>query len=132
MLSNLSFKSLWKCYLKKCLEVKFILTDLLKMFPQFQNIFPYFLPSLYLSSAASELFIGETEKSWNIYPSCSFNSFVSPMHIRSAIGKRRCSIESSFQKTTYPSHKTHPPKLIWQTEQLYTTSLFLIWLYSNT
>lgn len=36
--------SLWKRYLKKCIEVKSILTDLLGMFPQLQNIFPFFLP----------------------------------------------------------------------------------------
>lgn len=119
MLSNLSFKSLWKCYLKKNIEVKFILTGLLEMFLQFQSIFPFFLPSLYdLSSASSELFIDETEKFWKVYPSCSFNSFVPSKRIRRVIGKTRHNIESSFQKATYPSPKMHPPQLIWQqTEQ---------------
>lgn len=96
------------------------------MFLQFQNIFPFFRPSLYhLSSVSSELFIDETEKSWKVYPSCSFNSFVPSKHIRRVIGKRGLNIESSFQKTTYPYPKTHPPKLIWQqTEQLILLLLY--------
>lgn len=124
------YLSFWKCYLKKCIELKFILTGPLEMFSQFQNIFPFSLYHLY--SASSELFIDETEKSWKVYPPCSFNSFVPSEHIGRVIGIRRCNIESSFQKITNRSPKTHPPKLAWQQiEQSCTTSLCFSWLYSN-
>lgn len=88
----------------------------------------HFLPSLYHFSSASSLkiFIDETEKSWKVYPSCSSTSFVPSKHIRRIRQKKkkRCNIESSFQKTTYSSPKTHPPKLS-------TTSLCFSWLLFN-
>lgn len=60
------------------------------MFPQFQNLFPFFLPSLYhfSSASSSKIFIDETEKSWKVYPSCSFTSFVPSKHIRRISGKK--------------------------------------------
>lgn len=69
--------------------MRFIHTELLEMFPQFQNIFPFFVPSLYhLSSTSSELFTDETEESWKVYPPFSFNSFVPSKHVRNIVGKR--------------------------------------------